>query len=87
MLECPCGVDWKADKRGDQVSKEVNREVVYWTRYRNQGSELVGVMMMVLLEVVVQMVVMVEVDREAILSFHSQKLTLNQKYQSKWLPI
>ena len=66
MLECPCGVDWKADKGGDQVTKEVNREVVYWTRYRNQGSELVGVMMMVLLEVVVQMVVMVEVDREAV---------------------
>ena len=36
--------------------------MVYWTRYRNQGSELVGVMMMV----VVQMVVMVEVDREAV---------------------
>ena len=40
--------------------------MVYWTRYRNQVSELVGVMMMVLLEVVVQMVVMVEVDREAV---------------------
>ena len=40
--------------------------MVYWTRYTNQGSELVGVMMMVLLEVVVQMVVMVEVDREAV---------------------
>ena len=26
-------------------------------------------------------------SHEAILSFHSQKLTLNQKYQSKWLPI
>ena len=37
--------------------------MVYWTRYRNQVSELVGVMMMVLLEVVVQMV---EVDREAV---------------------
>ena len=38
--------------------------MVYWTRYRNQGSELVGVMMMVLLEVVVRMVVMV--DRDAV---------------------